>query len=308
MKKAFIFPGQGSQTIGMAKEFYDNFTIAKDTFLEVDEALKQNLSHLIFNGPITELTYTANAQPAIMVASIAILRCFLKEKGLTINQACALVAGHSLGEYTALCAANAITLSDTAKLLRVRGDAMQNAIAPGQGTMAAVLGMEIKLVEELLLDTLSEGEVCQIANDNCPGQIVISGNVESVNQICEKINQAGFKTIKLPVSSAFHCSLMKNVEPVMFSALSQVPFKNLTVPLIANFTALEITKSSELTNILLKQICGRVKWRESVIKMKELGVTEIVEFGATKVLNNLNKRTDSSLTLTNISSVQDINL
>lgn len=306
MSSAFVFPGQGSQTVGMGKEFYDNFTIAKETFAEVDDALGQKLSDLIFNGPIEELTLTANAQPAIMVTSIAILRTLQKETGKSITELCNFVAGHSLGEYTALCAAESITLSDTAKLVKLRGEAMQNAVAPGIGTMAAVLGMEIDQIEQILKEISRNDHICQIANDNCPGQVVISGHVAAVNEACEKIISQGFKAIKLPVSAPFHCSLMEPVKPVIQKALSEIIIKPGKVPVIANVLASAISDPKKISEALVSQISGMVRWRESIMAMKNLDVTTITEIGAGKVLTNMNKRIDSSFVLNTIQSVDNV--
>lgn len=308
MNIAFVFPGQGSQTIGMGKEFYDNFQIAREVFEEVDDALEQKLSKLIFNGPIEELTLTANAQPAIMATSIAILRTLAHENGKTIEQLCNFVAGHSLGEYTALCASGSLTLRDAAQLVRLRGNSMQNIMAPGEGSMAAILGMEIAKIEEILLQVNQNGLICQIANDNCPGQVVISGHLSAIEQACDKIIEAGNKAIKLPVSAPFHCSLMDPVKPIMEEALRSCKIVAPKVPVITNVSADQVTKVEDIIKCLIDQISGRVRWRESIITLKNLQVERITEIGAGKVLTGINKRIDSSLNLNNILSINDIEL
>ena len=306
MKTAFVFPGQGSQSVGMGKEFYDNFPIARQTFQEVDDALNQKLSDLIFNGPLDELTLTANAQPAIMVTSIAILRSLQHERGQKIADLCQYVAGHSLGEYTALCAAEAISLSDTAKLVKLRGQTMQTAVAPGIGAMAAILGMELERINEIVQEVSQHGLICQIANDNCPGQVVISGHLEAVDLACAQIIAAGNKAIKLPVSAPFHCDLMEPVKEVMTEALYNCKIIHPKVPIIANVLADGISEPDHIINCLVEQISGMVRWRESIITLKELGIENITEVGAGKVLTGINKRIDSSLNLKNIQSVNDI--
>lgn len=306
MKTALVFPGQGSQSVGMGKEFYDNFPIAKQVFEEVDDALNQKLSTLIFNGPIEELTLTANAQPAIMTTSIAILRTLQHETGKSITDLCNFVAGHSLGEYTALCAAEALSLRDTAKLVKLRGETMQNAIAPGVGAMAAVLGMELEQLKEILNTINRANSVCEIANDNCPGQIVISGHLTAIDAAIVKILAAGNKAIKLPVSAPFHCSLMDPVKKIMEKALNNIQVSPTKIPLIANVLASQVTQPNHVINCLVEQISGMVKWRESVIELKNLGVENIIEIGAGKVLNGMNKRIDGNFNLLNIQSINDI--
>jgi len=306
MKTAFVFPGQGSQTVGMGKEFYDNFAIARHVFEEVDDALNQKLSNLIFNGPIEDLTLTANAQPAIMATSIAILRTLQHEQNKKITDLCDYVAGHSLGEYTALCAAESISLSDAAKLVKLRGETMQNAVAPGIGGMAAVLGMDIDNIQEILNEVSKAGSLCQIANDNCPGQVVISGHLTAIDDACAKIIAAGNKAIKLPVSAPFHCSLMEPVKEIMQQALEKVTIHPAKVPIIANVLAKDISEHKQIINCLIEQISGKVRWRESVLTMKNLDITNITEVGAGKVLTNMNKRIDSSFILNTIQSVNEI--
>ncbi|MEK6734200.1 MAG: ACP S-malonyltransferase [Pseudomonadota bacterium] len=306
MKTAFVFPGQGSQTVGMGKEFYDNFSIARQVFEEVDDALNEKLSNIIFNGPMDELTLTFNAQPAIMATSIAILRVLKHETGKKIEDLCQYVAGHSLGEYTALCAAESISLSDTAKLVRLRGKTMQNAVAPGVGAMAAVLGMDIEILKGILNEVSGNDVTCEIANDNCPGQIVISGHTEAVDLAITKIIEAGNKAIKLPVSAPFHCSLMEPVKEVMSEALNNCRIIASKIPVVANVKASAISKPEEIIECLVKQISGMVRWRESIAQLKALGIEKVIEVGTGKVLSGMNKRIDNTLILSNIQSITDI--
>lgn len=306
MKTAFIFPGQGSQVVGMGKEFYDNFPVARRVFEEVDEALKQKLSNIIFNGPTEELTLTANAQPAIMVTSIAMLRTLMHETGKKITDLCEYVAGHSLGEYTALCAAEAISLSDTAKLVKLRGESMQNAVAPGLGGMAAVLGMDLDNLANILKQVNKNGLLCQIANDNSVGQIVISGHIEAIDLACAQIAAAGNKAVKLQVSAPFHCSLMDDVKIIMQEALNNCKIIEPKVPVISNIMASPITTVKQIIECLVEQISGRVRWRETIINLNKLGVSNITEVGAGKVLNGINKRIDLELSLNNINSIKDV--
>lgn len=306
MKTAFVFPGQGSQSVGMGREFYDNFSIARQVFEEVDDALNQKLSNIIFNGTSDELTLTANAQPAIMTTSIAMLRTLQHETGKNIDDLCQYVAGHSLGEYTALCAAQAISLADTARLVKLRGQTMQNAVAPGVGAMAAVLGMSLEAINEILESVSINGQICQIANDNCPGQVVISGHLEAIDLACAQIIASGSKAIKLSVSAPFHCQLMESVQDVMMEALHNCKIISPKVPIIANVLADGITEADHIINCLVEQISGMVRWRESIETLKELEVENITEIGAGKVLTGINKRIDSSFILKNIQSINDI--
>lgn len=307
MKKAFLFPGQGSQIVGMGKDFYDNFSVAKQVFQEVDDALNEKLSHLIFNGPIEELTLTANAQPAIMATSIAILRVLLQEKDCKIEQLCDFVAGHSLGEYTALCAAGSISLSDTAKLLKLRGQSMQGSVAPGVGGMVAVLGMELEKLNKILDEVSSYNiGVCEVANDNCPGQLVISGHTKALEMCIEKILEAGSKAIKLPVSAPFHCSLMDPVKKIMEDAFAEIKVLKPVIPMVSNVLATSIEDVNEITKGLIEQISGRVRWRESILFLKDSGVDSFFELGAGKVLAGIMKRIDANQKTINIQSINDI--
>lgn len=306
MKTAFVFPGQGSQVVGMGKEFYDNFSVAKHVFQEVDDALKQKLSNIIFNGPSEELTLTANAQPAIMTTSIAILRTLMHETGKKIDDLCDFVAGHSLGEYTALCAAESMSLSDVAKLVRLRGESMQNAVAPGVGGMAAILGMDLDALKDILNQVNKPGLLCQIANDNCVGQIVISGHVQAIDLACDKVTETGNKAVKLQVSAPFHCALMDDVKEIMRDALNNSIIMKPKVPVLANVLAAPAIEPKQILDCLVEQISGMVRWRETVLNLKELGVNTITEVGVGKVLTGINKRIDKDFVLKTINSINDI--
>lgn len=300
-KIACVFPGQGSQAVGMGKVFYDNFPLAREVFQEVDDALGIALSKIMFEGPEERLTETANAQPAIMVASIAILRVMEKEAGFSIKNA-ALVAGHSLGEYSALCAVGTFTLSETAKLLRLRGEAMQRAVPIGAGAMSAILGLDIPAVEAVVAEA-AQGEVCEVANDNAPGQIVISGHAAAIARANELAKAKGAKrALLLAVSAPFHSSLMKPAAAEMAEAFIQTPGKSPVVPLIANVTAENTTDAKAITDLLVQQVTGRVRWRESVQNMAALGVTNLIEIGHGAVLAGLTKRINGDLTASSINS------
>lgn len=280
---AFIFPGQGSQKVGMGVELAEASAHAREVFEEVDEALKQKLSALMKAGPESELTMTANAQPAIMANSVATARVLEKDFGIMLADKAECVAGHSLGEYSALCAAGAFSLTDTAKLLRLRGIAMQDAVPIGVGAMAALLGADIEKASALA-EAAAEGQVCEVANDNDPTQVVISGHAEAIERAIALAKDHGIKRgIKLPVSAPFHCSLMGPAALRMKNALAETPPQAFAVPIYANVTATRVTDPAEEQGLLVEQITGRVRWRESVLAMHDAGIARFVEIGG-KVL------------------------
>jgi [acyl-carrier-protein] S-malonyltransferase len=286
--RAFVFPGQGAQTIGMGRDIAEAYPAAKAVYDEVNEALGQNLSQLIWEGDADTLTLTENAQPALMATSIAALRA-LESEGVTLDSA-SFVAGHSLGEYSALCAAGAIGLADTAKLLRTRGQAMQEAVPVGEGAMAALLGLGIDTVRGLVEDAAGS-EVCAAANDNDPAQVVISGHKAAVERAVEAAKAAGAKrALMLPVSAPFHCALMEPAAAVMAGALEAVDIREPAVPLVANVRAEAVVNPSLIRGLLVEQVTGAVRWRESVGFMAENGVTQYWEIGAGKALSGMIRR------------------
>ena len=291
MKKAFLFPGQGSQFIGMGQELASQFEVAKDVFSEVDEALGEKLSALMFQGEIEELTLTKNAQPAIMAVSIAILRV-MSSNGLDLK-AIDLLAGHSLGEYSALCASGVISLTDTAKVLRKRGIAMQKAVPEGNGSMVAVLGLTIEVVSEFIITSKCDNHLIQVANDNDPSQVVISGEKKEVEKFSAFLKQKNVKRIiNLPVSAPFHSPLMKPAALTMEAELRKINFSNPIVPIIQNVDLSMLDSTKGLVDRLVKQICGTVRWRESLIKMADgYGIKNFFEIGPGKVLASTVKRT-----------------
>ena len=306
MKKAFVFPGQGSQSVGMGKEFYDAFPEAREVFDEVDSVLGQKLSSLIFNGPIEELTMTANTQPALMATSLAIFRVLQKQSGKKLSQMASYVAGHSLGEYSALAAAGSISLSDTAKLLRIRGSAMQEAVPAGKGAMAAVIGLDLKAAEEIA-EHVTASEICEVANDNSEGQIVLSGTTAGIDMAEPVAKARGAKRfLKLPVSAPFHSSLMQPAAEKMRAALNSVKINAPEIPLIANVIAEEISDPSIIKDMLVKQVTGRVRWRESLVYMKQNGIGQTVEIGAGKVLSGLTKRSVENVEAISLNTPADI--
>ncbi len=291
---AFIFPGQGSQAVGMGRDLAAAFAPAREVFEEVDEVLKQKLSRLMFEGPAEELTLTENAQPALMAMSMAVLRCLEKEAGIVLGDRAAVVAGHSLGEYSALAAAGTFGIADTARLLRIRGTAMQQAVPPGEGAMAALLGVERDAAEQICAEAAESPEgrqVVSVANDNGGGQVVISGTAAAVDRALEIARARGIKrALKLPVSAPFHCALMAPAAEAMREALAGVTLAAPVVPLIANVTAAKVTDPAEIAARLVEQVTAPVRWRESVGTMTALGVTRFIELGAGKVLCGLARR------------------
>ena len=291
---SLVFPGQGSQYVGMGKDLFDSFPEIKVIFEEVNDALNQNLSRLIFDGPDDELILTENAQPAIMTIGIAIIE-ILNSRGFSVDKISNISAGHSLGEYTSLTALNSLSLTDAAKLLKLRGKAMQNSFPSGEGSMAAILGLDIDEVRE----TINSSEiknVCQIANDNAPGQIVISGEINAVNDIIDLLKVKGVKkAIKLPVSAPFHCDLMNDAKEIMKNELMSIVLNKPIIPIIQNTTVNATEDTEEIKNNLVNQVTATVRWRETMEKFKELGVDSIIEVGAGNVLTNLAKRSVPNL-------------
>ncbi|WP_226700607.1 ACP S-malonyltransferase [Qipengyuania gaetbuli] len=302
---AFIFPGQGSQKVGMGVELAEASAHAREVFEEVDDALNQKLSAVMKDGPEGELTLTSNAQPAIMANSIATLRVLEKEFGVVLADKAACVAGHSLGEYSALCAAGAFGLAETAKLLRLRGIAMQDAVPIGVGAMAALLGADIEKATALAA-AAAEGQVCEVANDNDPTQVVISGHAEAIDRAIELAKDHGIKRgIKLPVSAPFHCSLMEPAARRMEAALAETAPSAFTVPIFANVTASRVTDPAEEQRLLVEQVTGRVRWRESVIAMREAGIERFVELGG-KVLGPMVGRIDKEAATVSLVNMEDL--
>ena len=299
-----IFPGQGSQLVGMGKEFYDKFDIVKELFKRADDTLNFSISKLILEGPKEELDLTANTQPAIFLISYSIFNVAKYEFKLDLNKA-KYFAGHSLGEYSALSCAGYLDFSDTLKILRIRGDAMQNSVPKGQGGMVAVLGSTVEVIEKILTENKENLKV-QIANDNSEGQIVLSGKAEDLEKLIQILKDNSIKNIKLPVSAPFHCDLMNNATKIMTEELNKLNFKNGQNKLISNVTANEIKDPDELKKLLIKQIENRVRWRESVINMIENGVNHFIEIGPGKVLSGLVKRISRDVKIDTINGQSDI--
>ena len=303
--RAFIFPGQGSQAVGMGKALADASAAAREVFQEVDEALGQHLSALMFEGPADELTLTANAQPAIMANAIATLRVLEKEGGLKLADKADYVAGHSLGEYTALCAAGALDLATTALLLRHRGEAMQAAVPVGEGAMAALLGADLTIAQKIAA-AAAQGEVCTVANDNDPSQVVISGAKAAIDRAIEIAKEFGAKrAIALPVSAPFHCPLMQPAAEAMEKALAEARIDTPLVPVFANVTAQPVSDVDTIRKLLVEQVTGMVRWRESVVNMTDTGVERFVEFGG-KVLSPMVKRIVPDVDASSVITMDDI--
>ena len=299
-----IFPGQGSQIVGMGKELYDKFNIVKDLFNQADETLNFPISKLILEGPKEELDLTANTQPSIFLISYSIFNVAKNEFNLDLNKA-KYFAGHSLGEYSALSCAGYLDFSETLKILRIRGDAMQNSVPNGEGGMVAVLGSTVEIIEKILMEN-KENIKAQIANDNSEGQIVLSGKTEDLENLIQILKDNSIKNIKLPVSAPFHCDLMNKATKIMSEELNKLNFKNGQNKLISNVTANEIKDSDELKNLLIEQIENRVRWRESVINMIKNGVDHFIEIGPGKVLSGLVKRISRDVKIDTINSQSDI--
>ena len=304
MKRAFVFPGQGAQTIGMGKDLADQYPAAKAVFEEVDEALGEALSKLIWEGDQEELTLTKNAQPALMATSLAAVRA-LEAEGFELSSG-AFVAGHSLGEYSALAAAGALSVMDTARLLRTRGLAMQDAVPVGDGAMAALLGLDFEAATQVASDA-AQGQVCQAANDNDPAQVVVSGDKEAVERAVEIAKERGAKrAVLLPVSAPFHCALMEPAASAMAVALNDVDIERPVIPLVANVRASAVSDPGTIRSLLVEQVTGSVRWRESVQFMAQEGVEEIWEIGAGKALTGMIRRIDRSLATKTVGKPEDV--
>ena len=301
-----IFPGQGSQLVGMGNELHNKYSLIKDLFKEADETLEFPLSKLVLSGPKEELDLTENTQPAIFLISYSIFKLIKEEFKIDLNKA-NFFAGHSLGEYSALTSAGSLSFSDTLKILKIRGKAMQSSVPKGVGGMVAILGSEIKIVENIINENINKYE-CYIANDNSLGQIVLSGKIEDLEKMMVDLNAANIKNIKLPVSAPFHCKLMNKATLVMNEEIAKLNFKEPENILISNVTGKEISDSNELKDLLVKQIESRVRWRESVSLMIRKGVTQFIEIGPGKVLSGLIKRIDRNVKVSAINTEEDIKL
>ncbi len=306
MAIAFVFPGQGSQDVGMGRELAQNFQVAADVFAEVDEALGQKLSALIWEGPKETLTLTENAQPALMAVSMAVMRVLERERGFVLKDKVKFVAGHSLGEYSALAAAGAFSLADTARLLKLRGQAMQKAVPVGQGAMTALLGVGLDVARQVA-EAAAESECCEVANDNEPAQVVLSGHKTAIDRVPEAGKAFGLRrAIPLPVSAPFHCALMQPAAEAMAAALAKVQVNTPAVPVVANVVAGPISDPEEIKKRLVEQVTGTVRWRECVQFLAANGITEVYEIGAGRVLSGLVGRIDKSLKATPVGTPADI--
>ena len=307
MKNAFVFPGQGSQFVGMGKDLAENFASAREVFQEVDNTLNQNLFELMTNGPEHELTLTANTQPALMAVSMAVVRVLEKDFGIALKDKAAFVAGHSLGEYSAACAAGVFSLSDTARLLRARGDAMQKAVPFGVGGMAAVIGVSFKDINALAEACRDENGICVAANDNSDGQVVLSGHMAAIDKAVEIATEFGAKRcIKLPVSAPFHSPLMQPAAETMARVLMEVEAHPAAVPLISNVLAEPVSDEKEIIKRLVEQVTGTVRWRETMNYLNDHSVTDIYELGAGKVLSGLVKRSFKDIHTASVCTPADI--
>jgi [acyl-carrier-protein] S-malonyltransferase len=306
MAIALVFPGQGSQDVGMGRELAAQYAAAREVFDEVDTALGEKLSAVMFEGPKDTLTLTQNAQPALMAVSMAVMRVLEREFGFELAKSVKCVAGHSLGEYSAHAAAGTFSLSDTARLLRLRGDAMQAAVPVGVGAMAALLGVGLD-VAKIIAAEAAQGQVCDVANDNDPGQIVLSGHKAAVERVAEVGKAHGLRrAVMLPVSAPFHCALMQPAADAMAVALGKVEMRAPCVPVIANVTAAAVTDPAAIRELLVRQVVGTVRWRECVMAMAGMGVTDVFEIGAGKVLSGLVKRIEKTLNATSVGTPADI--
>ncbi len=305
MSRAFIFPGQGSQAVGMGKELADNFATAREVFQEVDDALGQKLTKLMWEGPAEDLQLTENAQPAIMAVSLAVSRTLEKQGGFKLADKASFVAGHSLGEYSALAAAGAFTLADAARILKLRGQAMQRAVPVGQGAMAVLLGLDFDAAAEVAKEA-AQGEVCQAANDNGGGQVVVSGVKAAVERAIEIAKTKGAKRSLLPVSAPFHCALMQPAADEMAKALEGLAITAPSLALVANVTASRVADPATIRTLLVEQVTGMVRWRESVLYMEAQGVTDYIELGAGKALAGMVKRIAQEPKLASVGTPADV--
>ena len=306
MAIALVFPGQGSQEVGMGRELALAYPAARAVFEHVDDALNQNLSAIMWDGPKESLTLTENAQPALMAVSIAVMAVIKREFGFDLKRAVTCVAGHSLGEYSAHAAAGTFSLADAAKLLKLRGKAMQAAVPVGQGAMAALLGVDLATAR-IIAAQAAQGQVCDVANDNDPGQIVLSGHKAAIERVADIGKAHGLRrAVMLPVSAPFHCALMKPAADAMAAALAITKMDTPSVPVIANVTAAPVTDPAEIRRLLVAQVTGTVRWRECVMAMAALGVTDIYEIGSGKVLAGLVKRIEKTLKAENVGNPDDI--
>lgn len=306
MAIALVFPGQGSQDVGMGRELAQQYAVAREVFDEVDSALGEKLSAVMFEGPKDTLTLTHNAQPALMAVSMAVMRVLEREFGFDLKKAVICVAGHSLGEYSAHAAAGTFSLTDTARLLRLRGEAMQAAVPVGMGAMAALLGVGLDVAKVIAAEA-AQGQVCDVANDNDPGQIVLSGHKAAIERVAEVGKAHGLRrAVMLPVSAPFHCALMQPAADAMAVALGKVEMKAPCVPVVANVTAQAVTDPAEIRDLLVRQVVGTVRWRECVMTMAAMGVTDVFEIGSGKVLAGLVKRIEKALNATSVGTPADI--
>lgn len=306
MARAFVFPGQGSQDVGMGRELAETFAAAREVFDEVDDALGQKLSTVMWEGPKETLTLTENAQPALMAVSMAVIRVLEREKGIKLADTAKYVAGHSLGEYSALAAAGAFSLADTARLLKLRGQAMQKAVPVGQGAMVALLGVGLDVAKKVAAEA-AQGDVCQVANDNEPTQVVLSGSKAAIDRVAEIGKAHGVRrAVPLPVSAPFHCALMQPAADAMADALSKVTINAPVVPVVANVVASAVSDPNEIRRLLVEQVTGTVRWRECVGFLAGNGITDVFEIGSGKVLAGLAKRIEKSLEAASIGTPADI--
>lgn len=306
MSRSFLFPGQGSQYVGMGKDLAESFLEAREVFQEIDESLAQNLSRIMFEGPESDLNLTENTQPALMAVSVAVVKILEKQGGVDFSKVASFMAGHSLGEYSALTAAGSFSISDCAKLLKLRGQSMQKAVPVGLGSMAAILGPSFEEVVAIAKDA-AQGQICEAANDNSAGQVVVSGHKDAIARAVAIAAERGAKrAIELPVSAPFHCALMQPAADAMAEALAATNIKAPSVPVVSNVTARAVSDPAVIRDLLVKQITGMVRWRESVIWMKEQGVSEMIELGAGKVLSGLVRRIEKDVACESVGTPEGI--